>query len=99
MRIVVLFLIAMLIAEVSPRALERSSDEGASASELIPEACSPKFWHRAVVVGTGHGTNFETEARQIGRIRCDCTVIVGQSRFCQASIVSEDEALALDPEQ
>jgi hypothetical protein len=88
----------MLIADVS-RALERLPGEGANASQYIPEACSPEFWRHAVTVATGHGTNIEMEARQIGRIRCDCTFVKGQSRSCQASIVSEDEAVSPETEE
>src|SRR5262249_23166656 len=97
--IVVLLLIATLIVDVSARALERPAGEGASASERVPETCSPEFWRRAVIVASGHGTNFELEARQIGRIRCDCTFVKGQPGSCQASIVSEDEAVSLETQE
>jgi hypothetical protein len=51
------------------------------------------------LVATGHGTNFEVDAWQVGRIRCDCISVRGKSRACQGSVVSEDEAVAPETEE
>jgi hypothetical protein len=57
-------------------------------------SCSEEFWKRATTVATGHGANFEFEARQIARMRCDCTFAIGKPKACNASTVSASEALA-----
>ena len=57
------------------------------------QVCSEEFWRRAVTVATGHGTGFEIEARQIGRDLCFCRFDVGKPKVCEASVVSEAEAL------
>jgi hypothetical protein len=99
MRIAVLFLVAMVVAPVRLVALEGAPAEGNGASSPIPEACSPEFWRRAITVATGHGRGSEFEARQIGRVRCDCTVTQSQSRSCRGSVVPEDEAVSTDTEE
>jgi hypothetical protein len=92
--IMALLLIATLALSSSSyaQALAPNGANASGASQSL-EACSEQFWRRAVSVASGHGANFEVEARQIGRVRCDCTFVRGQPKACQASTVSEDEVV------
>jgi hypothetical protein len=61
--------------------------------------CAENLWRRGVFVATSHGHNFEHDARQGGRIRCDCVFVRGKSKICKTSIVSEEESEPLEQEK
>jgi hypothetical protein len=90
MKIAVLLLSTMFIAAQSARAQDRAPIVEIAPSPII---CAPEVWLRAVTVATGHGANFEIEARQIGRDRCDCKFEFGKPKVCEATRVSEAEAV------
>jgi hypothetical protein len=99
MRIVVLSLVALVITAASSRAQDLAPTVRSPQLGQNSEACSAEFWRRAVTVATGHGPKFEIEARQIGRVRCDCTFTIGKPTVCRASRVSEAEAIPPEMEQ
>jgi len=83
----------MLVLTLNSSVRAESLYERLKDSGWREDGCSTEFWRRGITVASGHGDNFELEARQIGRDRCDCTYILGKPRICKASVVSGAEAV------
>jgi len=91
MKVAALAVIAILAFTGTSVAQDRTLSGRKTEQPLEP--CSAEFWRRALTVATGHGINFELEARQIGRDRCDCKFEFGNPRVCEPSRVSEADAV------